>query len=375
MPNYSGDINPPFINVAPSPKYVMNQAGFILPGTLMRPDYDEANNNLGVRLEEQRTNLCLWSSDLNQARAPWSASCGVGAQIAGPDGTTLDGRMLSTNGNNAEQIQQNFTVTPGTVMTASVYYMKGTLPDSVPGIFIYDNTAPTTIFQGAISNPLVDGKWVRQQVTFTVPAGCTSLRFSPMRTRSSHTGGTVGIAWAQLEAAASASSYMPTTTAAVTRSADNIIKPLIEMPWNSNGSNILIIKGRLGPWIGSPQVIVQIDNNTNTERVVVERRNETQFRFANVVGNATTRFIDITAASNGLDFALAFEHGPTEIAVCVNAATVQKSLGAASYPTGLSTLRLGKATASAWANGWIKSILLLPRTRANDAELQTLTTL
>jgi hypothetical protein len=78
--------------------------------------------------------------------------------------------------------------------------------DVIPVTSYYSQTNSTT--------------FTRISVTLTIPAGCTSFRFSPIA--DSNSIGTCFITSAQVEVGAYATSYIPTTSASVTRNADVI---------------------------------------------------------------------------------------------------------------------------------------------------------
>jgi hypothetical protein len=159
-------------------------------------------------LEPQRTNLALRSNEFNDASWSKSNLTAVDNSETGIDGN-LSASLITTSavGNFLFQV---FTVTPGQVMTFTFYVKRGTMTDLkyrfrdqtnnvdvIPVTSYYSQTNATT--------------YSRISVTLTIPAGCTSFRFSPIADTNSI--GTCYITSAQVEVGSYATTYIPTTTA------------------------------------------------------------------------------------------------------------------------------------------------------------------
>jgi hypothetical protein len=212
-----------------------------------RFDYDASGNSLGLLIEEQRTNLIIYSQAFGLGNK-YGATVTDDAAVA-PDGTLTADKLIESTEDRDHGVSRSAPVVAGTYTEsiylkaagreyAYVWFDNGSGVTNTLRVNLTSGDFAFTVFNEASYSDIsasvsdVGGGWWRVSITATTPYTTVAVRIYCGGFHDSaatfgtprYTGdGTSGIyLWgAQLEAAATPSSYTPTTTAAVTRTADS----------------------------------------------------------------------------------------------------------------------------------------------------------
>jgi hypothetical protein len=237
--------------------------------------------SLGLLVEESRTNLLLQS---NQFDTTWTNTNSSETAAAGtaPDGTNTAWELKDTA--DAVSTAHSLVQSPSTSFTSGVAYtfscwMKaGTLTE---GGLAFPSSAFTTAINcrinlstGAVISssatvsastvPYANG-WYRVIATATATATATgAVNIRPGNGALSYIGtgtGTILVWGAQIEAGAFATSYIPTTTAAVTRAAD--VASITGSNFGTTRTNLLLRSEAIAtsPWFTGANTT--LTNNTS----------------------------------------------------------------------------------------------------------------
>lgn len=204
-----------------------------------QPCVEAAPYGPGLRVEGSATNTILQSNTFSNAS--WSNDNSTLAQnVTGPDGVANSGWTFTDNSTSGQhRLYQGSLFGASGIFTWSVYAKPGTTKYILLNYLnvastssCFDVSACTAVSPGGsttTSTQLLANGWCRVQMTITA----TALTFAILQMAETSgqcvpstsfvgTGETVLLADQQLEQQAFASSYIPTTTVAVTRVADSI---------------------------------------------------------------------------------------------------------------------------------------------------------
>ena len=353
--------------------------------------------SLGLLVEEQRTNLLLRSEEFNDAS--WAK---VGATVtantgAAPDNaTTADLFTRTTTG--VSYATQTFTKTASAIQyTFSVFVkqsvgnfcalrVQGTYPSRVDVVFNLSSATISTAaavfgsFTGpsASITPYANG-WYRLTVTATSDAVVALQVLASFNSNGIVLDGTdsvstsAGLLWgAQLEAGAFPTSYIPTTTAAATRSADVAsITGTAFSGWYNASAGTTYTSAQIGYTVpgGSFPVVAAINDGTASNRLEYGYLTAALAGFGVVTGGVDqgSVFPPTTASIRNLIGAYQLNNG----AASVNGGTVS-TISTMSVPV-VNQLTIGRApSAGNPVNGHIRRLVYWGQRLPNNV-LQAIT--
>lgn len=245
-----------------------NQIGLIQSAAVNEPRFDYNPSTLAARgllIEEQRTNLVLYSEQFDNAA--WFAFSADGSTTANattsPDGTNNADLFVPNTSSAVHRVSQTFS-SSSSLYSISVYAKAGGY--SRLSIFmgganqgaVFDLSAVTVVadtrFAAAPSNMSivsVGNGWYRCSFSSNISNSADNIQLSPLDSSASPGGswsgnGTSGMYFwgAQLEAGSFATSYIPTVASSVTRSAD-VASVNTLSPWFSSTEGTLFAEASL----------------------------------------------------------------------------------------------------------------------------------
>jgi len=355
----------------------------------------------GLLIEEQRTNLTLYSEELDNAvwvKNVVTVSANVGVA---PNGTTTADKVIPLIATTAfKELQQNFSSTLGVNYAFSCYvkdagyqYIQliGTAGQFGTFAINYDlQTGTETAFTAGTSTVVSRGitpagnGWYRVSVVLTAIGTSAAARIginvipasNSVRSVSWASDGTSGILqWgAQLEVGAFATSYIPTTTTALTRNADVASMTGTNFSsWYNASEGTLYYEGMVQ--VNNDGIVYTGIGDTfdNTAYFVRAAPNQTWIVRSGASAQATIDVV-FTPTAN-VPFKMVGTLKVNDFAFCVNGGTVATDVSGA-LPA--SAVRLGIGNSPWAASGgnarqqWIRSIRYYP-VRLPNSTLQALT--
>ena len=354
----------------------VNSAGLIESVANNVPRLDYSNGTCpSLLVEPQRTNILLYSEQFENAYWGKYQTSLTANSVVSPDGNTTADTVTVTTGTGGSI----FLLSPLTgTYTVSIFMKAGTSSVSqieIAGVGNVDVnlSAGTFTTSGSVTGTIKSfgSGWHRCTATFTgtlVPY----IAFGVTGT----TGKTIYLWGAQLEAGSYATSYIPTTSAAVTRNADVISKTGISsLIGQTEGVMFLDLfasaknndANTFGTWIFA---------GSAAENFQIYNLGTTLYWYARNTGGI---IIDQTANQTiveGTRYKIAYAYKSGDYALYING--VQKRTSAnANVPVAVSQFNLSAGTNGASpviVKNEYNSVVLFP-TRLTNAELATLTTI
>ncbi|MFM1991273.1 MAG: hypothetical protein RJA99_4230 [Pseudomonadota bacterium] len=314
----------------------------------------------GLRSEEARTNLLLWSADLSQA-ATWLTlnAPTVGGAVTSPDGT-LNARSVTFGVSNTSQVYQLIPVAAG-ARTLTVFARSATSKKF--RLKVYDGAADiiSADFQAGAT-------W--QRFSLPVASSGASANAAVMNEAAGGTG-TVEFWCPQLEQGAFATSPILTFGAAATRAVD---APIILGGALNQAAGTLIVDALLNGAAGvSSRILAALTDGTIANYTAVfARPTDGQMTSEQQVASALVRYTTDNAFTPGAvrRVAVAYQNGELALSHAGRPTVVAAAAGAGPAVT---RIELGAMVGGANLNGGgVVRIRYAPQ-RLPDATLQSLT--
>jgi hypothetical protein len=369
----------------------INADGFIelVNDNVPRLDYPlggAVNGCPALLVEPSAENLYQQSEDF--ANAYWSKANAsfLGNQAVAPDGTLTADKLIMANGI-LPSIANASGVSRTQVVTSSAYrfsmFAKSAeftgfrvRENAVEGSFLDVNLSNGAITNGSVAqfiSPLAENYgngWYR--ISWTSPT-ITNLNKYTIRVGSTGDGVSGIFVWgAQVETGSVATSYIPTTTQAITRGLDSVVKTgITSLIGQSEGTIYLELELRNS----AAAMILFLDVGGSSQYIRITKQATTN-AFSVLVLNTSGSTTLFTSSSNPVGIyklALAYKSGDN--AMSINGATPLTSANTSNYPTSsLSRIVLSESVVGLNPlNDRIRAVALYPN-RLTNAQLQTLTT-
>jgi hypothetical protein len=275
--------------------------------------------------------------------------------LTGSTGTATDGSVTST--------WRLPTVSSSTAYTFSIYVRSLGIATKAE-IRIRDNST------GASAQTLdttLTSSWKRLSVTATTGSTTTSIRCIIQ-----NTDGPIAIWGAQLEAGSFPTSYIPTTTAPLTRSADvcSITGGNFSGFYNQP-EGTLLSEAMIANLVNDNRGIVQIDDGTNLQLIRHVYNSLTGGFDTTIVGSGTSTRIAVTAGTASVIQKRITAYQGTSFAAVTNGGAV--ATATRTMPLGLNAIRIGNLVGgSFYLNGHIAAVRFYKK-RLPNAKIQALT--
>jgi hypothetical protein len=376
----------------------VDSAGVIQTAATDVPRFDHnptTGESLGLLVEEQRSNLLLQSNgfDTNWNNTNSSETAAAGTA---PDGTNTAWELKDTVDASATThsiAQGSIAMTAGVAYTCSIFAKAGTLPRVLlilTGAVTFSSGNKSTVFNlttGITSSPspgvtaqmvAYPNGWYR--CVMTVAADGTGNATATVRIDNGSTPsyqgdgtGTILIYGAQLEAGAFPTSYIPTTAAAVTRSADvaSITGSAFSSWYRQDEGTVFAIGSTKG--VAASSAFIQFDDTTANERIGL-RRTQTQDRLACIIvdGGATQANNSIVSPAfiDGATGRCALAFASNNVNISFNGAlsTLDTTV---TIPT-VTQATIGTGVGASYINNCVSRITYWPQ-RFPDSTLQQIT--
>jgi len=384
----TGSLDPRVTFTRASTATFYNASGVLSTAAINAPRFDYNPVTLapmGLLIEEQRTNLVLRSEQFENASWVSLVTTVTANATTAPDGTLTGDILVPNMVSTGHATYQDIIVSSGVAYAHTVYAKAAGYswlamrPSSGTAPFAYFNLTAGTI--GTVGAGLtasitpVGNGWYRCTVIFTMGSATNRFHLYPAQQNGDIVfagDGTSGIyVWgAQLEAGAFATSYIPTTTTALTRNAD--VASMTGTNFSSwyNQTQGTLLSDVMLTQVGTTFAYTVSDNTVNNQ--IYHRELVSGGDCAVVTSNFTQAYLTKAyTPAVGSIYQAAIGYAANNIGFTVNAASVVTDTSA-TIPT-LDRLYLGASfNGAAQRSIYLRSFYYWPQ-RLTNAELQAFT--
>jgi hypothetical protein len=341
------------------------------------PRLDYSNGTCpSLLVEPQRTNLALWSSSFDNAAWSKSNVTITANDTISPSGIQDADLCSFTSSSNSLILSASNSAT--STYTISVFAKKGTGNIlRIREVFYFGTSSVFNLDIGAVvsgSGKIEDygNGWYRCSITQSYSSGETAIQWS----FDSNTNVNNFYLWgAQLEAGSYATSYIPTTSASVTRNADVISKTGISsLIGQTEGT--FFIEAIVGEAPSEIYFFAQNSLGSSVEDSIYFQKDTNSIKFVGWVGFSINWNISGGTFATGDKVKIAGAYKANDIALYVNGTQIGTDTSASLPP--LTSIQLGNFPADITSNtDWAKYInaAALWKTRLTNTQLAQLTTI
>ena len=387
-----------------STKYVLGSGGDIISYATDEPafEFNTDGSYKGLLVEPAATNLALQSEDINTTWGPSNATPTQSTEET-PDGDTSNKYIKlvddGSTGTGQVFVSQTITFAESTKYTASAFFKADQLAFARITVFNYNTggtdgnqyfglsgagSLGTATFLDDSSIEAYPNGWYRCSVTWTQGAGDTSANVAlyvadSISSANVDLDGTSSVfVWgAQVEEGPIATSYIPTTTASVTRNKDDItLGSASSLIGQTEGTLYVEVDWRRA--VGAGQVLLEVNSGGSDRVIIYQVANVEDFRMLIISnGSTVTNQGESSSSYSGVKkFAFTYSSAGTGKSVLyVDGADVSTDTDVAiAFSSTLTDVRLGQdVNFIGQANMWIRAAALFPRA-LSEAEAEALTT-
>ena len=376
-------------------KYVLGSGGTIVEYAEDEPafEFNTDGSYKGLLVEPAATNICLQSEDFSTTWTNGNNRLTITTNATtAPDGTsTADEAEVNTT--DVLRLSQAFTsLTAGNKYVFSFFAKKSDNGNTVTAFI--SNSGETVFTEQTINldTLVVTGStgsypftvttrdygsgWYRIECATEVPAGQTTLKVNCLpgsESTATATGANAFFWGAQVETGPIATSYIPTTTAGVTRNKDDIsISSASGLIGQSEGTLYVEVDWRLAS--GTFQNLLSVNNGTSDNRMLIYNENTDQLLMLAVAGGSIKTFQGESSSGYSGIQKIAFAYAEDDFELYRNGSSISSDTSGSLVSLATMTdIDLGQdVNANYQANMHIRAVALY-KERLSDAQCIALT--